>query len=217
MTGDRHEPRPAPHGAQRALLRKLPHSRRCARAALAQGAAVRRRAHLFVGRGHETSGASSTLQRQCCGAALLLLPPRLRRDAARGSHAAGAHVAWTVHTCWASVGLHTLRSVARPGNAAEPSAASRQRFVSAAAKGATRKQAPIRDKRRTLPCARRICPSPTLAGVRREGHSMTQLRSNSLRTRVLSPNLRLCHTVPMLSSPVKCSARMRRGNNRPRG
>ena len=153
----RHEPRPAPHGAQRAVFGRPPRSRRCARAALAQGAAARRCAHISAGRGHKASGASSTLQRQCCGAALLLLPERLRRDAAHGSHAAGAHVARTVHTCCASVGLHTLRSVVRPGNAAEPSAASRQRFLTAAAKGATRKRsADQRETQSTAVCEARL-------------------------------------------------------------
>ena len=47
-----------------------------------------------------------------------------------------------------------------------------------------------------------------------EGHSMTQRRVNSLCWQVLPPSLRLCHTVPMLSSCAKCVAHMHRRNTR---
>ena len=51
-------------------------------------------------------------------------------------------------------------------------------------------------------------------GSRREDHIMAQARSNSSRVAELWPKLRLCHTAPILSSCVKCFARMRRRKTR---
>ena len=139
MTGECGSSRAAASAARRAAGAFFPgfHSRAAAHALHSRRAPPPAGVHTFPRAGGTRPRARAA---RCSGAALLLLPERLRRDAARGSHAAGAHVARTVHTCCASVGLHTLRSVVRPGNAAEPSAASRERFVSAAAKGDTRKR-----------------------------------------------------------------------------
>jgi len=77
-------------------------------AALSHCASGCRRAQLCAGREHTASG--STPQRQCCSTALLLVPQRLHRGAARAAHAAGVDVAPKVHTCCAIGGLHTLRA-----------------------------------------------------------------------------------------------------------
>jgi len=88
----------------------------------------------------ETWHGKRMRQGQCCGAPLLLVPQWLLRNAARGSNAADAHVARTVHMCCVIFGLHALCSVSAPGNAVPASAASRQRFLTAVAEGATRKR-----------------------------------------------------------------------------